>query len=242
MKLSSLTIMMPAFNEERIIENSIKLSEKAAQEIALDYEILIIDDGSRDRTPEIIKQFSKNNPRIRTIRLERQMGYGKVLSTGFLNAKKEFVFYTDSDLPIDISKELSRAASLISEDIDAVIGYRINRKDTFFRRAYSVVYNLMARILFGVRVHDVNFSCKLMRRSVFNSFTLRSPSVFIDAELLANLNIHGFKTKEFPATYISRTHGRSNFDSPIYAFKVFLEMINFWIKERLMPGRPKINV
>ena len=239
MKLSSLTIMMPAFNEERIIENSIKLSEKAAQEIALDYEILIIDDGSRDRTPEIIKQFSKNNPRIRTIRLERQMGYGKVLSTGFLNAKKDFVFYTDSDLPIDISKELSKAAALISGDIDAVIGYRTDRKDTPLRRMYSTIYNFMARILFGVRVRDVNFSCKLVRRSVFDTFKLQSRSVFIDAELLANLKFFGFKVKEFPATYIPRTHGSSNFDSPIYAFKVFIEMLIFWMRHQFMPGNPK---
>lgn len=241
MGVSSLTIVLPAFNEERIIEEAINSSKKAAERLTQDFEILIVDDGSQDRTPDIIRQLALFEPRIRGIFLPRQIGYGKVLSTGFYNAEKEFVFYTDSDAPIDILKELPKAASHISEDVDAVIGYRINRSDIPLRRLYSIIYNFMSRFLLGIKVCDVNFSCKLFRRSVFDRFKLHSPSVFIDAELLTNLNLYGFKLKEFPATYVSRKHGRSNFDSLLYASEVFVEMLIFWIKNRLMRRKSKVT-
>ncbi|NIO20140.1 MAG: hypothetical protein GTN76_05195, partial [Candidatus Aenigmarchaeota archaeon] len=83
----------------------------------------------------------------------RQRGYGKALSSGFYNAQKEFVFYTDSDAPVNLSSELPKAASLVSEGVDAVIGFRINRSDILIRRVYSVIYNFLSRILLGIKVH-----------------------------------------------------------------------------------------
>lgn len=239
MGLSSLTIVLPAFNEEGIIEQAINSSLRAAKQLTQDFEILVVDDGSQDETGEIIRRFVLSKPQIKGIFLPCQTGYGRALSVGFYNAKKEFVFYTDSDAPIDIMRELSKAASYISEDVDAVIGYRINREDIPLRRLYSIVYNFLSRILFGIKVRDVNFSCKLLRRRIFDRFRLHSDSVFIDAELLANLNLYGFKLKEFSATYIPRTYGHSNFDSPFYTLRVFMEMLIFWIKNRLMHNRSK---
>jgi len=242
MNLSSLTIVLPAFNEECTIEKTIYYSKKAAENLTSDFEILVVDDGSRDRTGAIIKELSLSVPHLQVISHPNQMGYGKALSSGFYNAKNEFVFYTDSDAPIDILKELPKAASQFSEDVDAVIGYRIDRKDILLRRIYSIIYNFMSRILLGLKVSDVNFSCKLMRKKIFNSFRLHSHSVFIDAELLANLKLNGFKIREFPATYLPRTHGHSNFDSPIYALRVFVEMVIFWIKNRLISNKLKMMV
>lgn len=242
MGLSSLTIVLPAFNEERIIEKTIYSFKKAAEKLTDNFEILAVDDGSQDRTGEIIKQLSLSNPRIKGIFLPTQMGYGKAISIGLFNAMKEFVFYTDADAPIDILTELPKAASLISKNVDAVIGYRINRHDIPLRWIYSKIYNFVNRILLGIKVHDINFSCKLIRRRVLNKFKLHSHSVFIDAELLANLNLFGFKIREFPATYIPRTHGHSNFDSPLYALKVFVEIVIFWIKNHLINPKSKRQV
>lgn len=239
MRLSSLSIMLPAFNEERIIGKTIDSCERAAQLLTADYEILVVDDGSRDRTREILRQISGSNPYIKVIFLPHHMGYGKALSTGFYNARKEFIFYTDSDGPIDIFKELPKAVSLISEDADAVIGYRMDCRFSPLRKGYSVFYNFMNRTLLGIKARDVNFSCKLFRRRVFDRFRLYSNSVFVDAELLSNLDIYGFKVKEFPAVYIARAYGKSNFDSVIYASKVFMEMIFFWVKRRLFRGNLK---
>lgn len=237
MRLSSLTIVLPAFNEEQIIEKTIDLAKKAAERVTSDYEILVVNDGSQDHTAEIIRRIALSDSCIRGIFLPHQMGYGKALSSGFYDAKKEFVFYTDSDAPIDILKELPQAASLVSEGVDAVIGFRINRRDIPLRRIYSVIYNLMSRILLKIKVHDVNFSCKLFRRRVLERFKLHSHSVFIDAEFLANLNLNGFKITEFPATYLPRRYGHSNFDSPFYALKVFGEMLKFCLSNRTIPGK-----
>lgn len=241
MELSSLTIVLPAFNEERIIEKTISSSKKAAEKLTNDYEILVVDDGSQDRTGEIIRELSLSDPRINGIYLPYQRGYGKAISNGLYNAKKEFVFYTDADAPIDMTKELLKATTLISADVDAVIGYRVNREDIPLRRIYSIIYNFTNKLLLGIKVRDINFSCKLLRRKVFDMFRLHSSSVFIDAELLKNLSDFGFKIKEFPATYIPRRYGHSNFDSPVYALKIFLEILTFWIKKSLLHVKSQNN-
>jgi hypothetical protein len=118
----------------------------------------------------------------------------------------------------------------MSEGIDAVIGCRINRNDMFLRKIYSAVYNFMGRIFFGIQVRDINFSCKLLRRRIFDKIKLNSSSVFIDMELLVNLNFYGFKVREFPVTYIARKHGCSNFNSFLYALGIFIEILIFWIR------------
>ena len=233
-ELLSLSIVLPALNEEQIIEKAIVSCKRVAQELTQDYEILVVDDGSQDRTGEIIRQLAFADTHVKGLFLSKHMGYGEALSVGFYNAKKEFVFYTDSDLPIDIRKELSKAISMVSEDVDADIGYRINRSDFFFRRVYSIVYNFANRLFFGTRVKDINFSCKLLRRKVFNTIVLKSHSVFIDGELLAGLNRYGFKVKEFPATYLRRTYGHSKFNSLLYAGRVLLEMFIFWLNNYAM--------
>lgn len=234
MELSSLTVVLPAFNEERIIEKAIISAQKIAAQLARDYEIIVVDDGSQDRTKEIIKQLTSADSYIKGVFLTKHTGYGKALSTGFYNAQKEFIFYTDSDLPIDITKELPKAISLIRDDIDAVIGYRINPCYSLLRRLYALIYNSMNRVLFGIKIKDVNFSCKLFRKKIFDKIILNSHSVFIDGELLANLNRYGFKIKEFPATYVPREYGASNFDSIIYSLCVFVEMLMFWIRNYLI--------
>lgn len=219
--------MLPAYNEEQLIEKAIRCCEEAAEKITADYEILVVNDKGEDRTEEVIKRVTLSKPRIKGIFLSRKMGYGNALATGFYNATKDFVFYTDSDMPIDISKELPCAVSLVSDDVDAVIGYRINRQDRMLRRFYSAVYNFMTRFILGIKVRDVNFSCKLLRREVFKNFKLYSHSGFIDAELLANLIYRGFKIKEFPATYLSRKDGNSSFDSLFGAVAIFMELLIF---------------
>lgn len=231
--LNSLTIVMPAFNEERIIRKAIISARKAARQVSEDYEIVVVNDGSRDQTGQIISSLAYSDKHVRGIFFDSQQGYARALSSGIYASRKEFVFYTDADLPVDIEKELSKAASLaMSEGADAVIGYRINRQDSFLRKIYSVTYNSLGRSLFGIKARDINFSCKLFRREIFESFHLFSCSVFIDAEILANLSFYGFKIKEFPAVYMPRLYGRSNFNSLIYALKVLLEMIAFRIKFR----------
>lgn len=241
MILSSLTIVLPAFNEERVIEKTIDSCKKAAGQVASDYEILIVDDGSHDKTAEIVRRISRADSRVKGV-FEPHAGYGKALSVGFYSAEKEFIFYTDSDAPIDIVKELPKAASLISKDKDAAIGYRINRKDIPLRRVYSIIYNFMNRVLLGIKVRDINFSCKLLRKTIFDRIRLYSRSVFIDAELLSNLAFYDFKIEEFPATYVPRTHGYSNFDSPAYAMKIFVEIVLFWIAHRLFCDKLKKNL
>jgi glycosyltransferase involved in cell wall biosynthesis len=197
-----------------------------------DYEILVVDDGSRDDSAELVERMAASDPHIRLVRHPRNLGYGSALRTGFLSARCEVVFYTDSDLPVDLS-ELEQAVPRMEEEgADLIIGYRIERFDTPRRALYSRVYNFLMRLLFGVRVRDVNFSFKLVRRRVLDRISLTAKTVFIDGQLLAEAVRHGFEILEVPIIYKPRRHGESSFNSLRAAWDTLVEML----RHRLLPG------
>jgi glycosyltransferase involved in cell wall biosynthesis len=168
------------------------------------------------------------------------MGYGVALRTGFTEANREAVFYTDCDLPADLH-DLARALPLLQE-ADLVIGYRVKRYETLRRAIYSRIYNLLMRLLFGVHVRDVNFSFKLVRGEVLDAICLSAKTVFIDGQLLAEAVRHGYKIAEIPVEYTPRKFGRSNFDSLKTAWATLTEMTGYWLKgvEASVTGAPAI--
>ena len=192
----------------------------------LDYEILVVDDGSKDGSDLIVKEFISKNSHIRLVQHTKNMGYGVALRTGFTQASCDLVFYTDCDLPADLN-EIGNALQLLNK-ADLVIGYRLNRSDRPRRRFFSLIYNLLMRIMFNVKVRDTNFSFKLVTREVLEKIKLTASTVFIDGQLLAEAERHGFRIFEIPIQYLPRLSGRSNFDSYQTAWNTLLEMIQYW--------------
>lgn len=225
---SSLTIFFPMYNELAHIETVLTQALAIIPELNIvDYEIIIVDDGSCDGCDKVVERFSENNPCIRLVRHDRNCGYGAALRTGFLESCKEAVFYTDSDLPVDLI-DLRFALPLLVKN-DMVIGYRIKRYETLRRAILSYLNNWLERIMFGVYVQDVNFSFKLVHRRVLQTITLTAETGFIDGQLLAEAVHHGFSIAEIPINYTPRRMGKSNFDRYDVAWKHLKEMTRYWL-------------
>jgi len=241
MALRSLSVFFPMYNERQNITRTLDAAEGVLAGLGIpDYEILIVDDGSRDGCDEIVRQRAQLDKHIRMVRHPRNMGYGVALKTGFHESVKEAVFYTDSDMPVDLN-DLSRAIPLL-EEADLVIGYRVERFETPRRAIYSRINNILMRIFFGIHVRDVNFSFKLVRQRVLQQIHLTANTGFIDGQLLAEAVLHGFKIVEIPIVYTPRRFGQSSFDSFHVAWGHLVEMMSYWAASLLKRARyPRYN-
>lgn len=225
----SLSVFLPMYNEKESVHRMVAKAQAVLKRLTGDYEVLIVDDGSTDGSERVADTLAAQNAHVRVIHHPRNMGYGVALQTGFSSATKDLVFYTDCDEPVDLG-EIERAVALMVPGVDLVIGYRIDRHDTLRRWAYSRAYNLLVRWLFGLRVRDVNFSFKLVRRSVLERLSLCAGSTFIDGQILVEAVCHGSRMVEIPLEYYPRQFGRSSFDNHGAALHALREMLSYWLR------------
>jgi len=203
----ALSLVMPAYNEVGNIERAVRAAA-AAGEKAGTYEVVVVDDGSRDATRERLAALeAEMGARLRVVRHEKNRGYGAALRSGFAAAEGGLVFYTDSDNQFDLS-ELASVIPLMSE-WDAVLGYRIDRKDARRRLLTSWVFNQLSCAVFDLDVRDLNCSFKLFRRDVLRALPLQSDDFFIDTEIVVRLHRAGFRYVERGVTHLPRLAGRS---------------------------------
>ncbi len=229
----SISVVYPVFNEEENIEHAVHFAEAVLTDITSDYEILIVNDASTDRSAEIAEALAGSNPCVKVFHHERNLKLGGALRTGFSKATNELVFYCDSDLPVDLT-ELNRAVHIMEfTRSDIVSAFRFDRTaEGPLRTVYSVGYNLLIRFLFPLRVKDVNFSFKLFKRKVLDKVVLEAEGSFIDAELLIKGKLHGFKIVQFGVDYFPRNRGVSTLASPEVIFKMVQELVSFRMKMR----------
>jgi dolichol-phosphate mannosyltransferase len=202
-----LSLVMPAYNEAGNIERAVRTAA-AAGEKAGTYEVVVVDDGSHDATPERLAVLgAEMGARLRVLRHGTNRGYGAALRSGFAAAEGDLVFYTDSDNQFDLS-ELASVIPLMSE-WDAVLGYRIDRKDARRRLLTSWVFNRLSCDVFDLDVRDLNCSFKLFRRDVLRALPLESDDFFIDTEIVVRLHRAGFRYVERGVTHLPRLAGRS---------------------------------
>jgi glycosyltransferase involved in cell wall biosynthesis len=234
---SLLTVFFPMWNEEEYIERTLNAAREAcrsligAGEIA-DYELLVIDDASTDSTGVIADRIAAADPHARVVHHPKNRKLGGALKTGFTEARGDLVLYTDADLPFDMD-ELHKACRLMRQyEADLVSAYRFDRTgEGYVRVVYSTIYNVLVRLLFGVRIRDINFAFKLCRREVLDRITLVSEGSFIDAELVVRTIGTGGKVVQFGVDYFPRTRGVSTLSSPAVIVKILREM--FGIRREL---------
>jgi glycosyltransferase involved in cell wall biosynthesis len=201
----SLSVFLPCYNEEHNVKKTVTNALSVLERITDDYEVIIVDDGSRDRTGDVAEQLAKSNHHIRVVHHGRNLGYGSALQSGFRAATKPLVFYTDGDGQFDMN-ELGPLLPLI-EKYDIVSCYRINRQDPLIRKFNAWCWTKLVNFVFGMHIRDVDCSFKLYKRVIFDNIQMCSTGALIDAEILARAIRKGYTVVQRGVHHYPRVAG-----------------------------------
>lgn len=211
MRLNELTVFFPAYNEEKNIKSTVTKAAKILPDVAKKWEIIVVNDGSKDKTGEIVEGLIKKNKNIRMITHTPNQGYGAALKSGFYNASYEWIAFTDSDGQFDFSEIENFIEKQRQTQADLVIGYYLKRQVPFYRILGSKFWQLAVFLLFGLKVRDIDCGFKLIRRQVIEQIPKleveRGP--FISSELLIKAKKAGFKIAEIGVHHYPREAGRA---------------------------------
>ena len=217
------------WNEQDYIERAIDAAREECEELMAggdiaDYEMIVVDDASTDATPEIALRLANEDSRVKIVRHPENRKLGGSMKSGFAAATGDLVLYTDADLPFDMHDVHKAIRLLRYYDADVVSAYRFDRTgEGYVRTVYSFFYNMMVRVLFGVRMRDINFAFKLCRTRIFENVSLKSEGSFIDAELVVKAQKYGYSVIQFGVDYFPRTRGVSTLSSPSVIVKILRE-------------------
>jgi glycosyltransferase involved in cell wall biosynthesis len=221
-----ISIVLPAYNEEEGIEEQVRVVLDATESMGFEArEVIVVNDGSADATGEIIDRLSEEIPEVRAVHHPHNLGYADALKNGFDAAEHELVFYTDSDLQFDV-KELKNFLPAI-DDYEMVCGFRIYRFDPLSRLFLSWGYNLLARIMFRIRVRDIDCAFKLFRREIFEKIRIESRNFFVDTEILAKARAYGMRMTEIGVRHYPRKKGHSTV-RPSHVWNTLVELARMW--------------
>jgi len=231
MKLPSLSVFFPAYNEEKNIEQTVVTAVPVVSTLTDVLEIIIVNDGSTDGTEDVAKKLVKKYPFVRVVSHYPNRGYGGALKRGFEESTNEWVFFSDADGQFDV-RELHTFLPY-TKYFDLIIGYRVNRIEGAARILNATLYRLFIFILFGLWVRDIDCAFKLIHKRVFNEIgPLWSNGAFTSAELLIKAKKKGFKIKEIGVHHYPRRHGKPTGANPKVIIRMFLEVFRLYGKLR----------
>ena len=226
-RVKELSFFFPAHNEEANLEGLVDEALGALPALAEKFEIIAVDDGSRDRTPAIADELAAKHPGVfRVVHHPTNLGYGAALRSGFRAARFELVAFIDGDRQFkvaDVGRLTERLAAADAPDV--VVGFRLKRADPPIRRWYARIYRLSNRIFFGVRVRDIDCACKLFKREALTPIRVSSGGAFFTAELLIKLKFNRRKVAEVGVPHYARTAGSPTGAKPKVVFRAVRD---FW--------------
>lgn len=228
------SIIVPLFNEEENVNPLIKSVFETVGHDPLFRHLVLVDDGSRDRTVELVEREAEREERIRLVRHTENRGLGGAVRSGLDHAEADLAVYTDADQPFDLAILPRLLVGAGPRTI--VTGYRMNRDEGLRRWLLSRVYNRLISLLFGLSVKDVNFACKVIPRVLIREAILESEGSFIDAEILLEARRFGLRIEQYPVRYYPRTRGESTLSRPGVIFFILGEMIDYL--KRRPAGQP----
>ena len=220
-----LTFFFPAYNEEENVDETVARALAEIGPMVASMEVLIVDDGSTDRTPQLADALAASDPRVRVVH-QPNRGYGGALQTGFANARGELICFSDGDLQFDL-REMGRLLERLADGarpVEAVIGYRLKRRDPMHRIVIAKTYNAIVSLLFGLRVRDIDCAMKLFRREVFDGLRLDSEGPFLSAELLIKLRARGVRMAQVGVTHYPRAEGTNTGASFVKILRTFRDI------------------
>lgn len=226
---SSISVFFPAFNDEGTIAKLVADSLRLLPTLTDDYEVIVINDGSVDRTAAILDEIASNESRLKIIHHAENRGYGAALRSGFSSATKDLVFYTDGDAQYDVS-ELAGLLPLMNEEVDVVNGYKIKRSDRRRRKVLGAIYNRLARLFFRVPIRDVDCDFRLIRRRMFRQIEITSSSGVVCVEMIYKLRRAGAVFAEMPVHHHARLHGTSQFFTFTRVARTLADFFSLWLK------------
>jgi len=226
----SLTLVLPAFNEEANIEAVIQESLATLPIFADGYEIIVVDDGSRDRTGEIVARLAAGDSHVRLVRHGRNRGYGAALTSGFRASTGDFVMFMDADRQFDI-RDL-RLLAPFADEYDVVAGFRMERSDPLHRRVFAEMFNVAIRALFGVHLRDIDCAFKLFRGDLLRGLSLTAPGALINTEIQAKARRQGARLQQVGVHHYPRIAGEATGGSPRVILRAMGETLALWWQMR----------
>ena len=226
--MPGLSVFFPAYNDAGTIASLVIAAVRVAGSLTPDFEVIVIDDGSKDDTPRILDELARVYPHhVRIVHHPTNRGYGGALRSGFSAASKEFVFYTDGDGQYDPA-EMTVLWDQMSDDVDWVNGWKISRSDPLHRIIIGKIYHHTVKLLFGLKVRDVDCDFRLIRRSIFDIVHLEKDSGVICLEMMKKFQDAGFRVAETPVHHYHRAHGKSQFFNVPRLWRTAIDLMKLW--------------
>jgi glycosyltransferase involved in cell wall biosynthesis len=209
-RLTSISAVFPAYNDAGTIPSMVLTAIIALRQVTDDFEVIVTNDGSQDRTGLVLEELALRCPELRVLHHPVNQGYGAALLTGFGAAVKDWVFYTDGDAQYD-PLELVELVRALEPGVDIVNGYKIARQDPLIRKIIGKLYHYFVSGLFGMRLRDVDCDFRLFRREILDVIGLESRSGAICVEMVKKIQDHGYVFAEVPVNHYFRQYGKSQF-------------------------------
>jgi len=223
---TKLTLVLPAHNEADNIEAVVSRGLSVLPKVVAHLEVIVVNDGSRDRTPEIIDQLAADDNRVKAVHHSTNQGYGAALTSGFKVASGDLIMFMDADRQFEIA-DITALIPYVPH-FDVVAGYRIDRQDPLYRKLYGKLFGIVVWILFGIKMRDVDCAFKIYRADLLKGMNLTAPGALINTEMLARARRSGAKVAQVGVRHYPRLAGQSSGGSPRVVFRAIGETLRLW--------------
>lgn len=225
-----LSLVLPAHNEAENIEAVVSRALEVLPSVTQSHEIIVVDDGSKDSTPEITDRLAAEHPTVRVVHHPVNRGYGAALTSGFQAATGDAIMFMDSDRQFDIG-DITALLPFVPH-YDIVAGYRIARRDPLYRKLYGKLFGIAVWTLFGLHMRDIDCAFKIFRADLIRDVTLSTPGALINTELLTRSKRRGATIAQVGVHHYPRPAGESSGGSPRVVFRAMGETIKLWLRLR----------